>query len=342
MKQKKIEPKQPTAEEISQMLDRQAIEISEMKRELEIEASLEKVRAQALGMRKPDDLLDICEILYLELYKMGFEELRNAMINIYEEGKTYFINYDFAPGSGKTVTRMPYDLHPLIDKQVKETKNAADAFSEFSFTGKELTDFRELRKNNGELDDPKLDESSSLYYYFYSIGTGSIGISTYGAINLEKLSLLKRFRNVFNLSYQRYTDIAKVEAQARENEIELALERVRARTMAMQKSDELLETSMLLFKQLRELGETADQISIGIINEEEGVFEISATVYGSQMVQTHKPRLDEPFTLGKVYQAWKKKQKHIVTELVGEEFKNYNIHRNNMMETKVFNEDIMP
>jgi hypothetical protein len=254
MKQKKIEAKQqPSIEEISQMLDRQAVKISEMKRELEIEASLEKVRAQALGMRKPDDLLDICEILYLELYKMDFDELRNAMINIYEEGKTYFINYDFAPGSGKTVTRMPYDLHPLIDKQVKETKKAADAFSEFSFTGKDLTEFRELRKNNGELDDPKLDESSSLYYYFYSIGTGSMGISTYGAITLEKLALLKRFRNVFNLSYQRYTDITQAEAQAREAQIEAALEKVRSRSLAMHNSDELKEVVATVFEKMNEL-----------------------------------------------------------------------------------------
>src|SRR6478672_13945169 len=38
-----------------------------------------------------------------------------------------------------------------------------------------------------------------------------------------------------------------VEKQNRELEIESALERVRARTMAMQKSDELAETASLLF-----------------------------------------------------------------------------------------------
>ncbi len=254
MKQKKTETIQPSIEEISQMLDRQSVEISALKRELEIDASLEKIGVQALGMHKPDDLLDICEILYLELYKMGFDELRYAMINIYEEGKTYFINYDYAPRLGKTITRMPYDLHPLIDKQVKETKNAADAFSEFSFTGKDLTEFRELRKKNGELDDLKLDESSSLYYYFYSIGTGSIGISTYEAITLEKLSLLKRFRNVFNLSYQRYADIAKAEEQAKEAQIEAALEKVRSAANAMHTSNELLHVITIVGQQLEHLG----------------------------------------------------------------------------------------
>ena len=79
-------------EETIEELEQKRNALEEQKRVLEIEASLEKIRAQALGMRKPDDLLDICEILYLELSKMGFDELRNTMINIYEEDKTYFLD----------------------------------------------------------------------------------------------------------------------------------------------------------------------------------------------------------------------------------------------------------
>ena len=185
---------------------------------------------------------------------MGFDELRNAMINIYEDDRTYFINYDYAPGSGKTITKMPYNLHPLIDRQVQETKNTRDAFSEFSFEGNELVAFRELRKSNGEQDDPKLEESSSLHYYFYSIGKGSIGISTYLPINENKRILLKRFRNVFDFAYRRYTDVANAESQAKEAQIEASLERVRASAMSMHKSNQLLEVIKTVTDQLTYLG----------------------------------------------------------------------------------------
>ena len=111
-----------------------------------------------------------------------------------------------------------------------------------------------FRKNIGEKDDPRIEQADALYYYFYSIGTGSIGISTFSIVAGEKLEVLKRFRNVFTLAYQRYTDIAQAEAQAREAEIELALERVRARTMAMQHSNELADASFLLDSQIRALG----------------------------------------------------------------------------------------
>ena len=68
--------------------------------------------------------------------------------------------------------------------------------------------------------------------------------------------LIERFAKVFEQTYTRFLDLQKAEAQARESQIQLALERVRARTMAMQKSDELPETSYLLFQQVKELGLT--------------------------------------------------------------------------------------
>src|SRR5690606_23536798 len=67
-------------------------------------------------------------------------------------------------------------------------------------------------------------------------------------------ALLRRFADVFGLAYRRFSDLQKAEAQAREAQIQLALERVRARTMAMQRSDELTEVAGLLFNQLTDLG----------------------------------------------------------------------------------------
>ena len=63
-----------------------------------------------------------------------------------------------------------------------------------------------------------------------TIGIGSIGISTFESIDNEKLSLLKRFRNVFQLAYQRFTDLLAAEMQAKEAQIESSLERVRSKT----------------------------------------------------------------------------------------------------------------
>jgi hypothetical protein len=67
------------------------------------------------------------------------------------------------------------------------------------------------------------------------------------------LLIFKRFRNVFELAYRRYRDIAKAEAQAREAQIELGLERVRTKAMAMQHSEDLRQMIATVFVELTKL-----------------------------------------------------------------------------------------
>jgi hypothetical protein len=52
-----------------------------------------------------------------------------------------------------------------------------------------------------------------------------------------------------------FSDLQKAEAQAREAKIETALEKVRSRTMAMQKSAELGDVATVLFKEMNQLVE---------------------------------------------------------------------------------------
>ena len=116
-------------------------------------------------------------------------------------------------------------------------------------------------------------------------------------------------------------------AKNRELEIEAALEKVRAKTMAMQHSDELAETSFLLFQQFKELGKISDQISVGIFNERENIMELYSTLHGSQWKEAVKVDLSEPVVMKKIHAAWKKKKHSLVIDLEGDQLKKYNIYR---------------
>ena len=164
------------------------------------------------------------------------------------------LNYDYAETSGKTITKFEYGKHPTIDNFINQSRISNEAFAEMIYEGKALDEWRAFRKSNGEEDDPRLENTDALYYHFYSIGTGAIGISTFTKISEKQLVILKRFRNVFDLAYKRYVDITNAEVQTRESQIQLALERVRARTMAMHQSNELADTASILFQQIKELG----------------------------------------------------------------------------------------
>ncbi len=136
--------------------------------------------------------------------------------------------------------------------------------------------------------------------------------------------MIRRFAQVFEQSYRRYLDLKKAEEQAREAEIQLALERVRARTMAMYNSDELAETAAILFQQMTALGVTPERLNICLINEADKVLEVWATDQEGTKISHHfNASLDEPTTGKRVYDAWKEKKKSIVIDLSGKELNDW-------------------
>ena len=110
-------------EETIEELEQKRKSIETQNRELEIESSLERVRTVAMGMKKPDDLLKVCEVLFLELQKLGFDELRNAMINVFNDDKAFFLNYDFSGSVVASITNIQYNSHPVIENFLTQIRN---------------------------------------------------------------------------------------------------------------------------------------------------------------------------------------------------------------------------
>jgi hypothetical protein len=96
--------------------------------------------------------------------------------------------------------------------------------------------------------------SDGLYYVEGFMKYGCFGVMVKHPLQEHENKILERFAIEFERAYTRFLDLQKAEAQAREAEIELALERVRARTMAMQKHDDLIGVINTLAEQLLQLG----------------------------------------------------------------------------------------
>ena len=153
--------------------------------ELEIETALEKVRAEAMGMNKPDDILAICKVMFKELQTLGFPQLRNTLINFWDDEHSSLVDYDYSDETGGHKAILSYSSHPVFEQFQQKIKNSQDAFAELVVTKDELESWKQRRRDSGEYEDPRLNNIDALYYYFYSIGIGSIGISTFGPIGEE-------------------------------------------------------------------------------------------------------------------------------------------------------------
>ena len=317
-------------EETIEELEHKRKAVEAQNRELEIEFSLERVRARAMAMQNSNELADLVATLFKELIRLDFAltrcyiyiidpdslSLRAWTFNteIDELPESYYIKYLDLPYYKAMINAWKERKQKFVYELGGEEKKATE---QVLFNETEYSRLPEAVKSGMMSADRVF-----LSYSFNNFG----GLQTGGLAPLsdENLEIFNRFGKVFDHNYTRFNDLKQAEAQAREAQIQLALERVRARTMAMQKSDELSETVAVLFHQFNALGEKPERMAIEIVNEKENVFEIWATQHGgSQLNQLFKASLDEPHVMQKMYKAWKEQTKSITIDLQGKELEEY-------------------
>lgn len=238
--------------ELRDAVKRRTVELENKNRELAIEAALEKVRAVAMGMKNPEDMLDVCHEISDQLQDFGVEKIRNVQTAIIDEHIGQYLCYQyFTPYDKTAVEKTEYLKSPVEHGMVKQMLASRDGYFIGGLSGQELEDFRSHRKEENHFPDPFLDKATGLDYCFLSIGEGGLGLTLYQPMAEDILTLFKRFHQVFSLAYQRFRDIQKAEAQAREAQIEVAVERVRAQSMAMHQPDDLDKVNKEILSQLK-------------------------------------------------------------------------------------------
>src|SRR6187402_3283401 len=136
--------------------------------------------------------------------------------------------------------------------------------------------------------------------------------------------IFKRFAKVFEQTYTRFLDLKKAEAQAKEAQIEAGLERVRSRTMAMHKSDELAETAVVLFKQMIGLGIEPNRLYIAIINDNSGDLEFwISDENGDKVSSRYMVNINKNISIKKMYEGWTTKKKTITIDMQGKELEDW-------------------
>ncbi len=222
-------------------------------REAQIEAALERVRAEAMAMHKSEDLIQVATLMNNELKKLGFQQMVHAGFCIVDETQ----EKQFLWGSQTDTQLLEYFELPLFGDQVfheryEAWKSGTPIFHQVLGPAA-LEEHLSVAIPDDEVTererDSKTDMPETIYFYFGSFSYGFLQLTCLGELSEEEETILTRFANTFEQTYTRFLDLQKAEAQAREAQIEAALERVRARAMAMQKSEELSECSELLYQE---------------------------------------------------------------------------------------------
>src|SRR4249920_3025955 len=147
-------------------------------------------------------------------------------------------------------------------KKVIKPWKAKERFLTVEIRGKELEEYNMWRNSVLKKKIVFPEKQWIINVVFFS--KGMISFSSDKHISRETIQLLERFAGVFDLTYTRFLDLQKAEDQAREAMIEMALERVRASSMAMHRSDELDKVIKEVTEQLILLGFDFDASNITI------------------------------------------------------------------------------
>jgi hypothetical protein len=145
-----------------------------------------------------------------------------------------------------------YSAHPIITDFISQMRSSEDIFSFRKLKVKPLPTGWQYLERGQEKVDPRLESASALLYYFYSIGPGGLGVSTYDTpMPDQDIVVLKRFRNVFQLAYQRIWTLRSQKHKPGKPGSNLHWNGCALRTMAMQRSEEMVDASNVLFTDCR-------------------------------------------------------------------------------------------
>ncbi|MBE0551754.1 MAG: SpoIIE family protein phosphatase, partial [Ignavibacterium sp.] len=297
-------------------------------REAKIEAALEKVRSRTMAMQKSEELAETAAVLFQQLNELGYIPDRITIGIMKEDVRSIELWSTDQVGNQITHIFKPSIDEPTTWSKIYVNWKAKKRSVVIDLSGLELNEWiRYVREEmHMFINEDVLKENRRVHSVgFFS--QGFIMMSTIEALSVEKIDVLERFSLVFNQTYTRFLDLQKAEAQAREAQIEAALERVRAKTLAMQQSDELIETSAVVFKQLINLGIEPNRIYIAIIKDETEVAEFWITDEDGSKVSTgFTINLNENISFRKMYSGWKEQKKSIILDLQGEELEKYFSH----------------
>ena len=331
--------------ELRDAVKRRTTELENKNRELEIEAALERVRARTIAMRSSDELAEASSLLFQQMEALGVSTYSSGF-TIWDEKQGDHISWMCnADGSMNPPFRMPLEEDEWHKEQYESWKKGED-FIVKDLTGEEMKSyFRYLRSF------PLLDEAFKTsiaaghpmpdrqIHHAANFSHGNLLFITLEPVP-EAHDIFKRFANVFEQTYTRFLDLQKAEAQAREAQIEAALERVRARTMAMQSSEELADAAFVLFEQLRELGGNLWGTGFGLCEKDSDKDSFWFANENGVLPPVSAPNTTDP-AHKQMYEGWKAGKDYVAIEASGKDLKSHYDYMLSLPEVKPFFQKIL-
>jgi hypothetical protein len=267
-------------------------------------------------------------VLFDELKKLGVETIRCG-IGIMQNTMNMEV-WTAKPNENNKIDliigHLDMSLHPLFQGAFKGWSKKEKSFS-YELKDDDLINYFTAINNHPaypvQYDIATLP--STIYHNDFYFSEGTLFAFSVTPLSDENKKICKRFAAVFGQTYRRYLDLQKAESQAREAQIEAALERVRAKAMAMQNSNDVSVTASMVFTELRKLGINPIRCGVGLLNKESRkaqLYSATSSSNGDNLSFVGWVMLSCHPVLEQIYNTWLNNEDYF-PELTGEQLKSY-------------------
>ncbi|HNP99597.1 MAG TPA: hypothetical protein PKK99_11110, partial [Bacteroidia bacterium] len=279
-------------------------------REAQIEASLERVRSKTMAMHNSNDVGETVACMFGEFVHLSISTNRCGIL-IFKNENLAEVWTAKSNGEGRSsliIGSLDLSRHRLLNSAY-EALIAGESQHQYLLKGDDLMKY--YQNINDQKSYPVRFDLSSLpekeYHTDYYFPEGAVFAFTNEPIPAEHSKIFKRFAGVFGQTYRRYLDLMRAEAQAREATIEAALERVRAKAMAMHNSADLTLASGAVFTELRNLGINPVRCGVGVLSKESRraqLFSSASSETGGSLPLEGWVELSGHPVLNAIYESW--------------------------------------
>jgi signal transduction histidine kinase len=290
-------------------------------REVQIEASLERVRASAMAMRSSYDVGNATGVLFNELDRLGIPLLRCGLIIINSKNKTMEVwraNTTSDGTIGQVTGIVSMSIHPMLEAAydawlLKETS------LRYELSGEDLMNYYKALTNHApQFTQSVMTETQTSTCFFFK--EGALFAFTKDPPDVETSAVLKKFASVFGLTYRRYLDLKIAEQQAREAVKQASLDRVRAEIASMRTTVDLEKITPLIWNELNVLGVPFIRCGVFIMDDSQQLVHTYLSTPDGKAIAAFNLPYNTPGNISQVVTHWQHKK--LYTEYWDEEVSN--------------------
>jgi signal transduction histidine kinase len=308
-------------------------ETASIRRELEIEEALERVRSRAMNMHNSLELSDVLSVLFDQYDILGIHPVF-CHLTLFDLRNNKF-SYRTTGRDGKRVQAEQIIDIDAIDAWKDSVENwkkgGPDEVNAHSYPKEILPQMFQLFQEilSAIPDEAKFypeDFPEGLFITHGYCKFGYVGFGHYRQATEEEKEVVRRIAIEFERLYQRFIDLKTTEAQIREAQIEASLERVRASAMAMRSSADVGNATGELFDELGKLDISLLRCGLIIIDGKEKTMQVwraTTTKAGTIGQTTGTVSMTIHPLLQEVYDRWLRKDTFLSYELVGDDLLSY-------------------